>query len=434
MARGLSFVFEGLAPGDRSKRRDLIIWFAVLFCAALIIRLGFVYRFGSTPVYDLLWNDAVGWNLASGNGFTASQVEPRVPGIYRTPGYPAFLAAVYSLFGHSYFAVYASQALLDALSAVLIGLIALNYVTPRTAIISSGLYALYPYSIYFCGILHQDILLTFSILVALFLLTKAIRSDERLRRWLMVGIAVGFAALVKTNMLLFAIVPAITLFWGIPRVQKRREAMAMLSLAIVLVISPWVVRNYVVFHGFPPLSVGGTGKALVLLVDELNGGEEQLLKQARGPQDEAASTYLEGSVDGTALIEREKGLARRAAPELLRRWPEYLVLMLKHVPRLWVTRYTIGRSAKVAMAAQLVSWAFLIPGLLGMFIARREWRGLLPLYATVVLFTVMYAPYNVEARYTLPARPVMAVFIGIALSQLVIIVRNLRRRPVLDPA
>src|SRR5713101_2777517 len=97
--------------------------FALLFFIALAVRLAFISSFARAPEGDHLWNDAVGWNLAHGRGFTASPGDPSVPGIFRTPGYPLLLALVYALCGHSYFAVFLLQAVLDSLVAVLLGLI-----------------------------------------------------------------------------------------------------------------------------------------------------------------------------------------------------------------------------------------------------------------------------------------------------------------------
>ena len=67
---------------------------AAVFVVALVVRVIFVLLLSTEPRNDQLWNDAVGWNLANGHGFSASAQEPRVPGIYRTPVYPAFIASV----------------------------------------------------------------------------------------------------------------------------------------------------------------------------------------------------------------------------------------------------------------------------------------------------------------------------------------------------
>src|SRR5947209_12146466 len=91
-----------------------------------------VLHFAKPPVSDMWWNDQVGQNLATGHGFTASPGPPYVPGVYRSLGYPAFLALVYKVAGRSFRAVYIAQAIIDSFTAVLIALGALLVSGSRT--------------------------------------------------------------------------------------------------------------------------------------------------------------------------------------------------------------------------------------------------------------------------------------------------------------
>jgi 4-amino-4-deoxy-L-arabinose transferase-like glycosyltransferase len=383
------------------------IW---IFAIAFLVRLIFVHFFATPPVNDLLWNDAVGWNLAQGNGYTAS--EPRVPGIYRTPGYPAFLAVIYLFFGHSYHAAYVAQALLDAGSAILLGAIAIHYLPASVAALASFLYAIYPYPAIFCGVLHQDILLIFSTLVVLLFLARAIKTDEN-HFWFLVGLAAGVSALVKANMILFILVPVISIFFYFR--TERVKRLTLLFVSMILVLTPWIIRNYVIFGSFPPLAAGATGTNLRLLVLELNGGEQAVREWGRAAPNTELSKLME---DGRPLIDSEKQTAARALTELKRRWPEYTLVVLKHIPRLWISKYSRWHSHNVALAGNILSWMVLIPGVLGMFLLRKRWKELLPLYLTVIWITLMYAPYTVESRYTLPARAVMLCFVAAAVVAL----------------
>lgn len=387
--------------------------FTALFVLALVVRIAFVLLFAAPPKNDMLWNDAVGWNLAQGHGFTASQHEPRVPGVYRTPGYPFFLAGVYSLFGHSHLAAYLAQALLDSISAVLIGLIGLALASAPLAVVTSVLYAVYPYAAIHCGVLHQDILLTFATLLVLFLLTRALQAPCSLVAWASIGVASGALALVKANFLVFAVVPVVTMWSWRPRLPHRLAATVVVALGIATVISPWVVRNYLAFGAFPPLAAGATGTNLTLLVEELRAGEAGLVAKAKSrPDATQPGPYLDNFIDGAALIAAERQLALTAAAELARRWPEYLALMLQRPPRLWLTRDAMGYSALIALAGWIISWGVLGLGVAGMWILRHRWRELLPLLLTVGVVTAMYMPYTAEARYTLPARPAMLLFVA----------------------
>jgi hypothetical protein len=382
----------------------------LIFLIAVIVRVALVSQFAMPPYNDALWADAVGWNLVQGNGFSASQSEPRVPGIFRTPAYPFFLAFIYWIAGHSYTAVHIAQALLDAASAVLLGRIIAFYLTPGMAIFSSFLYAIYPYPGMFCGVVHQDILLVFCTLATLLLTSKAAKSAS-LNPWFFTGLSLGVLALVKANMLLFALLPVITIFHYFKENRILRSLILMAGMAVML--SPWVIRNYLVFHSFPPLAAGATGTNLRLLVLELDGGEAAVRNTGISGQPMTDPRNLR---DGPQLIKEEKILAQNALQELKRRWPEYCLNVMRHIPRLWITTYSRYHSELVGVIGSLLSFFVLGLGLAGMVILRKNWRGLLPLYLTVLLITAIYAPYTVEARYTLPARPVMLCFVASALA------------------
>jgi hypothetical protein len=81
---------------------------------------------------------------------------------------------------------------------------------------------------------------------------------------------------------------------------------------------------------------------------------------------------------------------------------------------LWVSRHAVWHGELVRYAGQVISLLVLIPGLTGMILLRKQWRLLLPFYLTIAIITVSYAFYTVEARYTLPARPVMLIFVAAA--------------------
>lgn len=397
--------------------RRPFLWLALIFALAFLYRLVVISQLSVPPVYDLLWNDAVAWNLAQGHGFTASQAEPSVPGIFRTPGYPTFLAVVYYLFGHSYQAAFVSQALLDALSAVLITLIGLRLLRPSIALIGGCLYAFYPYSAYFCGVLSQDTLLTFSVLAALYLTTQVdLRLPSRWR-WLMVGLTIGFAALVKSILILYVFIPALLILFAVRGLRLKIGALAMLGLGVAVVISPWAVRNYVQFQSFPPLAVGGMGSDLTLVVRELDGGEEAVVSQIVAPRYDQPGEldYSAKFTDGAPLIEEERQDAENAIREIMQRKKQYLMLILRHIPRLWLTQHTFGHGDLVAVVATIVSWLYLIPGMLGMYALRRHWKTLAPLFGSIMLVTLIYAPYLAEARYTLPVRPILMLFVGTSL-------------------
>jgi len=189
----------------------------------------------------------------------------------------------------------------------------------------------------------------------------------------------------------------------------------LIALGGALVVTPWEMRNYMVFHALPPLAVGGTGSGLGNLIREIDGGEEGMIASTAASAPQTRAEYLNNFVDGAALIEKEKLEAVHNRQELARRRLPFLRTMVYHVPRLWLTQYAIQRNSLVATIGFVTSWLLIVPGIAGMLLARRRWRALLPLYGMVIFITLMYVPAPVEARYTLPARPAMVCFAAVAL-------------------
>ena len=93
-------------------------WLVSLFALALVVRLAHVLAltqspYFANPVVDAAEYDTIGWSLAHRRGHP-----DRV--FWHPPGYPCFLGSVWWLFGDSYLAPRLIQALLGALSVVLV--------------------------------------------------------------------------------------------------------------------------------------------------------------------------------------------------------------------------------------------------------------------------------------------------------------------------
>jgi 4-amino-4-deoxy-L-arabinose transferase-like glycosyltransferase len=388
---------------------------ALIFFLALCFRIAIVERYAGQPIKDQMWTDSAGWNLAEGHGFTASPGPPYVPGLMRTPGFPVLLAVAYKIAGHSFKAAYIAQSLVDSLTAVLVFFVAAAYFPASVALAAGILYAVYPYSAWFCGVMTQDILLTFFVVLTLLLLVRALRRFDSSWAWLIVGVALGLATMVKPFLILYFSVILLSVLLARMSWSARLKALAPVVLATTLVIVPWGIRNYRLFHAFPPLAVGSTGENMEILIDEIRFGDAHILAQQTAPDSWSRDAYLRNVRDGAELLLWERDVVRRTSPELIRLWRPYLRVMAWHVPRLWVSTYAIFQRPIVARLALAVSVLVLIPGMFGMWLLRARWREFVPLYATIFVITVIYVPYTLEARYTLPARPAMIILDAVAL-------------------
>ncbi|MEN3335030.1 MAG: hypothetical protein V7641_4395 [Blastocatellia bacterium] len=177
------------------------------------------------------------------------------------PGYSLLMAGVFALSGNSNSAVRLAQIVCDALSAVLVFLIALELLNTAIAMIAAGLAALSPHFAFYSLWLSPDSLSVLPILAAVYFVIKASKRP-RLTTVIAAGAMVGVSCWLRANALMLAPFLAVVVAILIGRGKRLRYGLALVA-ATVLVIAPITIRNWVLFHRFIPLSIAG-GQNLVL--------------------------------------------------------------------------------------------------------------------------------------------------------------------------
>ena len=244
----------------------LNIAFAAL--AGLILRLFLVLTFpmgssGDAPFYiELAWN----WLKIGVYGLPVNG--QLLPVDVRVPGYPAFLAAIFTFAGNSPRAVMLAQAFLDLGTCFVIALIAARLAPPqsrrRVALAGLWLAALCPFIANYSAVLLTETLVTFLTALALLVLLETdlarpkdipdsvrVSMSRRLSPWFLGGIVAGFGTLVRpeTPLLLVAVAfVAIAKWWRPINWPKLLRASALMSLGLVIPLLPWAARNWRTFH------------------------------------------------------------------------------------------------------------------------------------------------------------------------------------------
>ena len=224
--------------------------------------------------YALLAN-----NLLEHHIFSLDDKEPYEPTLIRLPGYPLFLAAIYSVFGHgNNTAVRIIQAFVDTVTCVLVALTAWNWVEDekrkRKALCAAfALAALCPFIVIYTATIMTETLTTFFAVAMTLTATYAFKAESRKRKiiwWIVAGLLAGACVTLRPDSGLFAAGLGLTLvIAGLfmreeSKDEKKRRFLsrmartsfhgALFSLAFILVLLPWTIRNERVFHLFQPLS------------------------------------------------------------------------------------------------------------------------------------------------------------------------------------
>jgi 4-amino-4-deoxy-L-arabinose transferase-like glycosyltransferase len=179
---------------------------------------------------------------------------------YRPPGYPIFLALLYTIVGHNLVVVRVIQASLSAGSCVLLYVLARYFLADDrrrcirigVPVLSSLALALYEPNIFLSGVLLTETLFIFLLLLFLIVLCGPL-SERRLSRFA-APVLLGVLSLVRPVAVTY--IPALLAANTVWPWRLRREVCRIaLSLVLFLLpLIPWTIRNAVVLHAFVPLS------------------------------------------------------------------------------------------------------------------------------------------------------------------------------------
>jgi 4-amino-4-deoxy-L-arabinose transferase-like glycosyltransferase len=249
-----------------------------MMLAALAIRLAvipFVYGEWMQPYFAGHWEQGnVARALIAGHGF-GSPFPADMPSAIMPPVYCLIVAGTFLVFGiHTVSAIIASlsiNCLFSALACVPVYLVARRSFGERVAKWAGWGWAFSPYGIYFAAEWAWSTHLLILLLYWILYLEQSLEASDRLSLWAGFGALCGLAAL--TEPVVLSIVPfllALALFrlW---RAGKRWFAPGLIAaLVLTMALSPWIIRNYTVFHRFIPmrdsmgleLYLGNTGYSL----------------------------------------------------------------------------------------------------------------------------------------------------------------------------
>lgn len=253
----------------------------VILAVALLVRVGVIVATPDfEPIFDAADYERHAISLADGDGFGPSQFAPG-PTAFRPPLYPVALAVVQAV-GGGWTAERLLGALLGVATVLLIYLLAARLFDRRAAIVAGGIAAVFPPLVLLNASLLSEALFLPLVLAAV-LATLEYR-DTRLMRWVVLaGVLSGLAILTRTTGVPVVLALALGAWITRPRFSRAGlAAPAVLVLAAVLTVTPWVIRNTAVFDRWVGLSTG-SGYALAGTYSEESEAEASAPGQPFSP-------------------------------------------------------------------------------------------------------------------------------------------------------
>jgi len=232
------------------RNRQKWIYPVVILAVALAVRLFLLFVIPSHSLqHDESDYEDIALSLLQGKGFVTAE---GVPTALRPPLYPAFLALIHLVSGHSHAAVQAIQGVLLALTCVLVYLLGTEIYDKRVGLLGGLTAAFYPMLIYPALEFLSEALFIFLFTLALFAVFRSRDTD----RWSVgAGLFLALAALTKP-LALFSF-PFFLVWIGRQGYETRWKTVSLFMLTFIFCLLPWTLRNYAVFGAFIPVTTGG---------------------------------------------------------------------------------------------------------------------------------------------------------------------------------
>lgn len=221
-----------------------IIGFTARLCFCFII-----WGIDRPPVDDGRDYYRIAVSLTEGSGFAGKTgITARRP-----PLYPFFISWIENLSLNTFVVVRLVQCFLGALLPLFIFDIARRMYRIEIGFIAACIAALYPIFIFLPSRFLTENLFTFLVLLAIWYFVRF--EESGIHAYFIFGSLCGLAILTRPSLLLF--LPLFVL-WGFLRFRKKTSffllSSFLFSLGAFLVVSPWSLRNYLVFGSFVPVT------------------------------------------------------------------------------------------------------------------------------------------------------------------------------------
>ncbi|MBU1159557.1 glycosyltransferase family 39 protein [Patescibacteria group bacterium] len=395
------------------KERVILIIILLTF----LISLSYAFYFHIRPAVDASAYDQVAMNIVEGRGFRLNTNLPLLKDdviTYQGPFYQYFLAGIYLVFGHHYEAVWIIQSILRALSVLLIFLVCIKIFGRENRLagwLAGGFLGFYPDLIEMGAMLMTETLFIFFLILVIYIF---IHYYEKIcfKGVFLLALSFGSAILVRSSIGLF--LPVFIFYFCKHKAYKH---LFLFLFLICIIMTPWAIRNYSIYHEFLP-TMANFGFNLWVGNHERGDGEGgnmpelfQAIEQY-GPIE--ANHYAAGQFKNF-VIEHPLAYVKLTATRIIKYFSFIRPMGFWFYQHGWSQFIFIISSA----FASVLLFTF---GFAGIFAALKKEKNnakliYLIIFAFLTCLSVVF--FLIETRYRLPIYPFMAVFAGFFIARLI---------------
>ena len=434
----------------------------------MILRLIFLIRFPGVVTDSFVYGD-IAKNWLQHGIYGLSGTDEISPTYIRLPGYPAFLAFIFAIFGMEHYrAVLVTQVFVDIGTCFVCADLGRRLLAERSAKAAFLLAALCPFLADYSAAALTETLEIFFTALALDFAVGALQ-ERKVLAWIGCGFSCAAAILLRPDGALVVFVIVLCVAWkavrqwqssGNPRsVMFYARGALVVTLLSLAPLAPWTLRNWRVFHRFQPLAPRyaneedefvpmGFNRWVKTWIADYTSVEEIYWEVPGSTIDVSklpsrAFDSAQQELATTQLIENYNNLLH-VSPELDHRFESiaserigahpmryYLWLPLIRITDMWLRPRTEmlpsdsrwwefndePKWSALAVAFGVVGLFYVSSALIGFMRARRmELFGFL-LFFMIVRSLFLGTLENPEPRYTLEMYPIVIVFAAAALQR-----------------
>jgi len=399
-----------------------------LFLLALALRLIFVYQYYWHPLFEMLPVDTQVFSRQAIAIVNGDFLNPDA--VFINPFYPLLLAVNFTIFGVSFLPVVTIQAVLDALSCLLVAHIGAGLFNNKAGLTAGLIYACCGTAVFYTGVLLAPTALAFTVLCFLAALLHAGR-HPKWRNFAGAGVLFGIIVLAAPNLMIFMLVLPVW-FWfrfkDRPGARSALSGFSVLVIAACALLSLMALRNHRIMGGWLPVPVHGGinfymgnhpgAEGFFMRLPNVSDQPIEQVKTSIRAAEEASGRMLTPSEASWYWLTRGLTFWRD-------RPGDAAVLYLKKTAMFWRKEelplnvsFTFTRQHLPILHLPFLSFGIIAPfGLMGIGLTIRNREALLPALF-VAVHTIAVVLFFVSARYRFPIVPVLAVFAGICVTKL----------------
>lgn len=393
----------------------------VIAIVAYLVRIGFLIH-AHQIVHNTVRNDlpfgyelgAVARSIAAGEGFSSPLRWFKTgPTAWFGPIYPYLAAGVFKLFG-----IYSLSSLLvlqtlncafSALTCIPIYLIGKRSFGNGVGSCAAWLWVILPSAVLFPILWIWDTSLSALWMALILYATLRLSDSARTVDWMGYGALCAVGALINPS--LVAVLPALGIWLAL---QLRKRALpwlrvcAVAGFVFVAGISPWTIRNYVVFHKLIPLR---SNFGLELWLGN-NPGTVDNDSWDEHPNDDLKEGLKYKQLGETTYMDQKL----HEATAYMRAQPAHDAVLIYHrFISTWLETWdpiqdSWATASLFARMEQVIDVLYTILALLGAFFASRtKNRDLIPYVAVLFFFPLVFYFTHASLRYRFPMDPIMIV-------------------------